>query len=70
MAFLEWLNGKKTVIGAICLYIAELLTLHVAPSAPDAGWIVPVAGFFKWLGDILIPVGLLHKASKASEPAK
>lgn len=57
---IEFLNGKKTVIGFLCLLAAQ----GVKTLAPEMGAVVTA---LEWLGGILGSVGVVHKAVKASE---
>lgn len=54
----NYLSGKKTVIGAICKSLADILvTAGQAEYAP----------IFDYIGNFLISTGLIHKGVKATK---
>jgi hypothetical protein len=60
------LNGKKTAIGAISLLLA---TLRLVPNVfPECGMCPEIADgiqqALEWVGVVLVPVGIAHKAVK------
>lgn len=64
----QWFDGKKTIIGTICLYVAELIIgglikdqLHFSPE-----WLTTIQTILTWIGGILVPGGLGHKYIKAN----
>ena len=74
----KFLDGKKTIIGAILIFASAILQalLAVAPLFPDQPWIAVVAAnlgegirtvqpYLEDAGITLIGVGLAHKAAKA-----
>lgn len=60
-----WLNGKKTAIGAACLFIATI----IIPQLFITTWhwtAFPqvITDTLMWVGGILTGTGLVHKAMK------
>lgn len=70
--FIEWWNGKKSNIGAVCLWLtANLPGLFLQLGlGVDASWDESLFTVLNWVGTILLPVGLAHKAKKAWDAAK
>lgn len=65
----EWFNGKKTVIGAVCGWLAlNLPGLFDSVGMADVGWLPTVVNVLNWAATILLPVGLTHKVVKAKVP--
>lgn len=77
----QMLDGKKTVIGAVFIILANALSAlkTIAPMFPQYGWLndasVQLEGFLggleKVLNDVglgLLTVGVLHKQVKAKLP--
>jgi len=63
---LNWLNGKKTTIGAILLLLGTLLSAVVVGIwEVDAEWIPKTIETLNWLGMTITGWGLTHKASKS-----
>lgn len=62
----EWWNGKKTIIGAIALFVAESfiggLLINELGFSPD--WLIVAQKIGFWIGTVLVPVGLAHKGVK------
>jgi hypothetical protein len=58
MKFWNWLNGKKTVIGGVLLFVATVMTQAAVPVAP---WIIMV---IQYSGEAILGTGLVHKAVK------
>lgn len=65
---INWFNGKKTAIGAVCLFLALVIAQvvcgqwHYCPA--DHSWLDSLYGTLQWIGGLLTPVGLIHKAVK------
>jgi hypothetical protein len=64
----QWLSGKKTIIGAVCLWVASVFIpdfligeLHLA-----WGFLPLLVTILMWIGGILVPTGIAHKAIKAN----
>ena len=66
MALVAWFNGKKTVIGAACIWIATILIpgLLINTWHLDFAWLGTITDTLMWIGGILTPLGLAHKAFK------
>jgi hypothetical protein len=67
----ELFNGKKAIIGTICLYVAVYFidgflfnNLNYRPE-----WLSFIYQLLMWVGGILVPGGLAHKAVKAVKAA-
>jgi len=64
--FWTFLDGKKTAIGAIMLWIAMFLQDEViATWGINETWIPMTVHALNWFGNILVPLGIGHKAVKA-----
>jgi len=67
MSIWNFFSGKKTVIGAIVLFVAMILTQvvvgvwHFSPS-----WMQSVVDTLNWIGGVTVPMGIGHKAVKNS----
>lgn len=61
------LNGKKTVIGGVLLWLAW--ALGGVPDELHAAWIDTAINLLDWIGGILLPGGLIHKGVKAANSA-
>jgi hypothetical protein len=67
--FWIWLDGKKTVIGALLLWLGLFLHDFVIGQLGVTSAAVPtIIDFCNWLGQILLPVGIMHKAAKNVPP--
>lgn len=74
---IQWLNGKKTIIGSIFLVLAVFGTevmqnIWNMKCLPDEincayGWLANTITTFNWIGMVMGGVGLTHKAVKASK---
>lgn len=65
MKVINWLNGKKTAIGAAFLMCAVFITeVIIGKWHVDATWIVPLADTLQWIGMAFGGVGLTHKSMK------
>ncbi len=60
----NWLSGKKTTIGAVCLWIGGVLLPFIVGEGYNPAWIDTLIRVLTWIGGILAPVGLIHKAKK------
>lgn len=61
----EFLSGKKTVIGTVCLWIAGIgLPFIINEMNFHPGWFDTAITILNWLGGILAPLGIGHKAKK------
>lgn len=61
----EFLSGKKTVIGSICLWIAGIgIPFIINDLNFHPGWLDTVVSVLTWIGGILAPLGIGHKAVK------
>jgi hypothetical protein len=73
----QFLNGKKTIIGAVLVFTSAVLEalLTIAPMFPEQPWLATTAAelqnvlkqvqpYLNDLGISLIGVGLMHKAAK------
>ena len=69
-AIIEWFNGKKTIIGTICLWVAAFIA-QVA--LPELGLNVEFGestiSVLNWFGLAFGGVGLTHKGMKAADEA-
>lgn len=67
MELWNWLNGKKTTIGAILFFVAWLLqtivTHYFTTGAPE--WLTSTIGFLNDLGAFVTGFGIAHKAKKS-----
>ena len=64
----NWFNGKKTVIGAACLFLAMFIEQILIPKwGVSVAWIGSLRDTFIWIGGILTPAGLIHKGVKQME---
>lgn len=63
---LEWFNGKKTVIGACCLWVDALYqqVYQGIWHLPVTDWSTAGADTASWVGLVLGGVGLSHKGVK------
>lgn len=60
-----WLDGKKTIISAICLTIALVMKqLLVDLNGYDPAWVEFVIKNLNYIGEAFGVTGLLHKATK------
>ena len=67
--FWLWLDGKKTTIGATFLWIALFIQDFVIGQLGVQSAALPgVIDFLNYVGQILLPVGIMHKAAKATPP--
>lgn len=70
----NWLNGKKLIIGAGCFFVGDMLSKAIFPHltvVPE--WLKAGQDVLLYVGDVLVPVGVFHKAVKmkqASDDAK
>ena len=60
----NWLNGKKSVIGSICLWIGTIGLPFIIGEGYNPAWIDTLARVLTWLGGIMTPLGVGHKAIK------
>lgn len=61
----EWLSGKKTVIGTTCLWIAGIFIPFIINDMNfHPAWFDTVITVLNWIGGILAPLGITHKAKK------
>ena len=61
----EFLSGKKTVIGSICLWIAAIgLPFIINDLNYHPGWFDTAISILSWIGGILAPLGIGHKVVK------
>lgn len=61
----NWLNGKKTVIGTICMIAAIILKdvlLGIWNCNP--GWLEPTLKTLEYFGVLMGGVGMVHKGMK------
>lgn len=64
----EWFNGKKTVIGAVILWIATLIeAVFIQKYHVDAQWVLITVDLLKYVGGTLVPVGIGHKVIKKAQ---
>ena len=64
----DFLNNKKTVVGALLLLIAQFLQ-QIQAILPDQAWIAPVADGLVYLGNFFAGTGLTHKFAKLVKEA-
>ncbi len=63
----DWFNGKKTVIGTVCLFASAFITqVLIDIWGLDAEPLQHTRETLDWLGLILGGTGLMHKAVKGS----
>lgn len=62
---IEWLNGKKTVIGTTFLLIARFFIETGIGEGTE--WVSVIVSGANWIGEILGTVGLVHKGIKAAK---
>jgi len=61
----NWLDGKKTTIGAVLLFLSTFLSeVIVSKWGVTAAWMTPSIETLNWLGMALTGLGLGHKALK------
>lgn len=61
----NWLSGKKTVIGSICLWIAGVfMPFIINDLGINPAWFDTLISVLSWVGGILTPLGVVHKAAK------
>ena len=61
-----WLDGKKTIIGAIVLTLSAFAQqILVDIWHVDWAWLPNLINTFDWIGLAVGGTGLMHKASKA-----
>ncbi len=63
----EWLNGKKTVIGSVFLFIALNIATAFGWFSFDPAWLSTLITILTWIGNTLVGGGLTHKVVKAVE---
>lgn len=63
--FWNLLNGKKTLIGGIFLWLAAVLPGFFVAIGLDPTWLSQLVAVLTWIGGILVPVGAGHKLKKA-----
>ncbi len=67
----NWLNGRKTIIGAILLFIASFIQEVIIGKWHATGeWILPTIETLNWLGMAVTGWGLGHKAMKVKPESK
>lgn len=65
MKIWNWLNGKKTTIGAAFLFLSLMITdLVIGKLNYDPQWIETTVVICNWFGGILTGGGLTHKLFK------
>ncbi len=74
---IQWLNGKKTIIGSIFLFLAVFGTevvqgiwgIKCLPEATDCAytWLQNTIDTCSWIGMAMGGVGLIHKGIKANK---
>ena len=67
----NWLNGKKLIIGAGCFFVGDMLSKAIFPHltvVPE--WLKAGQDVLLYVGDVLVPVGALHKRVKAVQANK
>ncbi len=63
-----FLSGKKTVIGSICLWIAGVfLPFVINDLGFNPEWFGTLNSILSWVGGILTPLGVGHKAVKKTK---
>jgi len=64
----QWLSGKKTLIGAVCVWIATALIgdLVIGQFAFEPAWLTWLQGWLMTIGTWLTPIGLAHKLGKVA----
>ena len=64
--FWTWWDGKKTIIGTVCLWIgyAVIGDLLMGQLAFNPEWLATVQSILTWIGTFLAPLGLAHKVAK------
>jgi hypothetical protein len=64
-----WFDGKKSVLGASALWIALFIQDFVIGQLGVVSPFLPgLIDFLNYIGQILLPVGIMHKAAKAIPP--
>jgi len=64
----NWLNGKKTVIGSVCLWIGGIfLPFIINDLNYHPAWFDTLISILNWLGGVLAPLGIMHKAAKTKK---
>lgn len=67
----NWLDGKKTNLGALFLFLGMLLQTQVIGEWGYAGtWLPHVIADLNWAGGLLLPAGLGHQAYKIQQAKK
>lgn len=63
--FLDWWSGKKTIIGSIFLWVGTVgLPFVISTFNLEYDWLTQVVSIVVWIGGILTPLGITHKAIK------
>ena len=63
----EFLSGKKVVIGSILLWLGVTGLPFLVSQGFDPAWMSHTINFAIWLGQILVPLGVAHKFTKAKK---
>lgn len=62
---LEWLNGRKTIIGACILFASAFLDqVLVGAWGVTGDWVAPMGKTLDWFGMVVAGTGLTHKGVK------
>jgi hypothetical protein len=62
----QWFNGKKVIIGTVLLYLSVYLIdgFLIGEINYSPEWLLVINKFCVYVGGLLIPTGLGHKAIK------
>lgn len=69
--FINFFNGKKTIIGSIFMTLSIILTeVVVGIWEVEGWWIAPAVKTLSWAGMLMGGTGLIHKAAKKPTAVK
>lgn len=63
----EFLSGKKVLIGTIAYWLGFTGLPFLVAQGFDPAWMSHAISFLIWIGEILIPLGVIHKVAKAKK---
>jgi hypothetical protein len=61
----EKLNGNKTIIGGIMLFVASMINIVLVQKySINPQWLLITLDFVQYIGDAIVGGGVLHKVVK------
>lgn len=60
----QWFNGKKMIIGGLVFLAADAMAKIFGFWNYNPEWMTPTIDTMKYIGDVLVGVGAVHKLSK------